>query len=168
MQQSRVVGQRPVSEGHLWTLATNHSEFLYFMSFTTKGTIFIATWNFRSQWQVNFGFFTTWYLIFHQSSYHENLWIISRESHLSPCLDATLILNPWLFAVQVSRTRSSALIADIQRSTKQEKNPMFCVDGIRIQWGSEENLTKHLVKKTVADGKWACFTKLQFRILFCK
>ena len=27
MQQSRVVGQRPVSEGHLWTLATkNHSD----------------------------------------------------------------------------------------------------------------------------------------------
>ena len=64
---------------------------------------------------------------------------LSVENRTLPLVWMTLWLgkNPWLFAVQVSRTRSSALIAEIQGfpgSSKQEKNPMFCVDGIlRIQ-----------------------------------
>ena len=91
---------------------------------------------------------------------------LSVENRTLPLVWMTLWLgkNPWLFAVQVSRTRSSALIAEIQGfpgSSKQEKNPMFCVDGIlRIQsFGEWRKPYEAPNKKSMA--KLQCIWSLQ-------
>ena len=97
MQQSRVVGQRPVSEGHLWTLATkNHSDCNgSWVTYSRRGETFYNLKFQKSEKSVTSRLWILHYLVVNfPPSFipwrRTMVWIISRKTHLFP-LDATLI-----------------------------------------------------------------------------